>query len=313
MIAPMLVGTLVLAFACFAIVNMAASLIAWAAAAVVQTRREGMRGGTLLAIRLFPAVASLAATVVLFVPSHWLTEARDANESFGATIYLLAALGAGLILRAIGRAAALARADRRLRAAEHPSALLPLARQADGVPGLALAGLFRTRILIGRHVAAALTAAELDVAIAHELAHRGAVDNMKRWAFYCAPDLFGFSGRARRLERDWHVAAESVADARAVNGSRQRAIDLASALVKVARLTIDPAVSSTPAWSTFNDPALLKRRVEQLMCVAPNAAPSRPGRAAIIAAAMLTAAIMMVPALAATIHVATEAAVAVLP
>lgn len=309
----LLLSTALLASACFTAVNVAASAMSWLVAGLLPASRTRVRTGTLVVIRLFPAAASLLITLVLFVPAHWITETRDAKESFGATIYLLGFAGVFLMARACRRAAALASADRRLRAGEQASAILPQVRQADGVPGLALAGLFRTRILIGRQVAAALTAAELEVAIAHELAHGAAVDNLKRWAFHCAPDLFGVSGRARRLEREWHAAAESVADARAVGGSPRRAVDLASALVKVARFTIDPQETARPAWSTFNDPLLLKRRVEDLVSAVPDAAPSRPGRAAAVAACIVTAVALLVPSAAGTIHALTEAAVSWLP
>jgi hypothetical protein len=133
----------------------------------------------------------------------------------------------------------------------------------------------RTRILIGPAVADQLTPAELDVAMAHEQAHRLAYDNLKRFLMACAPDCFGGSRVARALEDRWRASAESLADARAVNGDERRAVNLASALVKVARIGLTaPAGAASLVWSTLNDPPLLEIRVRRLVSgTAPVASP----------------------------------------
>jgi len=312
-VTAMVMTTLLLALAWFAALNLAASLIAWAAAAGLQRTRIRPRAGALLAVRLFPAGASLLLTLVLFVPAHWLTEPRGLNESFGSTVYLLSLAGAALIGRAAVRAFALARADRRLRVRERLSAVVPHLRESEALPGLALAGLLRTRILAGPQVVGTLTSPELDVAIAHELAHHRAVDNLKRWALYCTPDFFGWSSTARKIERDWHAAAESLADARAVGGDAQRAIDLASALIKVARLSLERPRLENALWSTFNDPALLKHRVQQLTRGIPVAAPCHPRRTASVGLLLVGAVALLVPVLSGTIHAITESVIAFLP
>ena len=136
--------------------------------------------------------------------------------------------------------------------------------EVPGVPGVALAGIFRPRILIGTRARRVLTAAELDLAVAHEHAHRQAGDNLSRALMLCAPDFLGFVSEARRLERMWEAEAECLADAAAVNGNPLRATRLASALVKVARLGSGERTWS-PGWSTFHQPALLELRVRLLV------------------------------------------------
>ena len=309
----MVITTMLLALAWFTALNLAASVLVWAAAVVVPRRSFPPSAGVLAATRLFPAAASLLMTGVLFIPAHWATEARDVNESFGWVLNALAAAGALLIVRGAARGVALARADRRLRAGERASSVLSGVTESTDVPALALAGVFRTRVVLDPKVAATLTGAELDVAIAHETAHRRALDNLTRCAFYCAPDFFGSSRMAKRVEREWHIAAEFRADARAAARDGQRAVDLASALVKVARLTADLSSARSPVWSTFNDPALLTERVRQLTSGAPAAAPYRPVRTASAALAVVIAMAMLVPALSGTIHAFTEAAVSLLP
>jgi beta-lactamase regulating signal transducer with metallopeptidase domain len=185
--------------------------------------------------------------------------------------------------------------------------------QVQGIPGVSLAGVFKPRIVIGREVAKELSSAELEVAIAHELAHRDAYDNIARASMLCAPDFFGGSRRARRLETGWHEAAESLADTRAVRGDRNRALHLASALVKVARLSSSAApVRPQPAWSTLNDPSLLERRVRRL--VSGGLTPARPyGRQGVAALLVAGGIVTAIPLTAGSLHRLTEYLVRLLP
>lgn len=149
--------------------------------------------------------------------------------------------------------------------------------------------------------------------MAHEIAHRKAFDNLKRWAIQCAPDFLGWTRVARQTERDWHAAAESLADARAVRQDAQRALNLAAALVKVARLTIAvPGFPSTPVWSALNDPALLEQRVRRLAREPRAAVPARPVRTAAAALLLACGTISLVPAVAGQVHQITELVVAFL-
>ena len=156
--------------------------------------------------------------------------------------------------------------------------------EIGGLPGVSLAGIWRPRILIGSEARSALTPAELDVAISHEVAHQRSQDNLKRFFLYCAPDLFGWTRVARQLEERWQAEAECEADAAAVMGDSERAVVLASALVKVARLgcagtshqlsragTAGTAAWTSPwippwkMWSAFHVPTLLEMRVRRLV------------------------------------------------
>jgi beta-lactamase regulating signal transducer with metallopeptidase domain len=304
-----------LALAWFAAVNMGASFISWLFAAGLSSPRHRERSRLLLSIRLFPAVASIVFAWALFLPSHWVFEPRDANETLGVAWYAAALTGILMLVHSSARALEIFRSGRRLRAGERRSTLdVADVREVDGLRGLSLAGVVRPRILIGPSVARELSPAELEVAVAHELAHKQAFDNLARWAMLCAPDFFGISGAARRLERDWHAAAESLADARAVRGDSIRAVHLASALVKVSRLAAQgPAAVPVPAWSTLNDPPLLERRVRRLVTGAVPLA--TPGRPRLVPAAVTLAASLLVaiPAFAGMVHRLTETLVNLLP
>ena len=175
--------------------------------------------------------------------------------------------------------------------------------------------MFRTRILVGSAVRRVLSADELDVALAHERAHRLSLDNLQRFVMFCAPDVFGGAALARDIEARWRATAEWLADARAVHGDGVRAVRLASALVKVSRLA-SPAVAfvTSPAWSTLHDPPLLELRVRRLVGGhAPDAGIPRRGYAAgagaLLVAMLVSAAAVAYP----SVHVLTETLLRLIP
>ena len=269
----LLFSSVLLACFWFAVANVAASALAWLGARLILVRqscdaRIDTDAGLLIAVRLMPAASSIFFVGVLFLPAHWMYEPAESAEAFGVAMRLLAALGAALMARAAWRGLRAVSQDLQIASLTHTAAT-PLdagAYQVRGVHGVTLAGVLRPRILVGTATVEALTPAELDAAIAHEVAHRQSRDNLKRFLVYCAPDLFGWSAAARRLEELWQAASERQADARAVDGDERRAVVLASALVKVARLTRRPGmILPSPAWSAFHVPTLLEARVTRLV------------------------------------------------
>jgi beta-lactamase regulating signal transducer with metallopeptidase domain len=306
---------LVLALAWFAAANAGASILSWIFATGLSSPRQREKSRLLLSIRLFPAVASIVFAGALFLPSHWVFEPRDANETLGLAWYAMALAGLSVLVRSSTRALQVLRIGRRLRIGERRSTVdMADVHVVDGLRGVSLAGVFRARILIGPSVARELSSAELEVAVAHELAHRQAFDNLARWATLCAPDFFGGSRASRRLEQDWHAAAESLADARAVRGDSVRAVHLASALVKVARLAAEgPAAPPVPAWSTLNDPPLLERRVRSLVTGAVPLATSGRSRVVPAVVTLGVSLLVAVPAFAGMVHRLTETLVNLLP
>jgi hypothetical protein len=268
----LLFSSVLLACFWFAVANVAASAIAWLAARLILLRqscdaRIDTDAGLLIAVRLMPAASSIFFAGLLFLPAHWMYEPAESAEAFGVAMRLLAALGAALMARAAWRALRAVSQDLQIASLTHTAATLDAgAYQVRGVHGVTLAGVLRPRILVGTPTVEALTPGELDAAIAHEVAHRQSRDNFKRFLVYCAPDLFGWSAAARRLEELWQAASERQADARAVDGDERRAVVLASALVKVARLTRRPGtILPSPTWSAFHVPTLLEARVTRLV------------------------------------------------
>jgi Zn-dependent protease with chaperone function len=287
----LLLSSVFLGLVWFAAVNAAASLIAWMLGAwmlgrfsIPPPRRVG--ASMLLTARLLPAGASSVFVLAVFLPAHWRFEPADTGESFGLILGGLAAIGLLLALGGAWRAGQAGLAGHRFTGLARRAGNLVEgdeqggAFELSGLPGVSLAGIWRPRILIGSEALSALTPAELDVAISHEVAHRRSQDNLKRFLMFCAPDLFGWTRVARQLEEQWQAEAECEADACAVMGDGHRAVMLASALVKVARLgcagTLHPisaagASAGTPAWtrwtmwSAFHVPTLLEMRVRRLV------------------------------------------------
>ncbi|OFW04648.1 MAG: hypothetical protein A3H96_09685 [Acidobacteria bacterium RIFCSPLOWO2_02_FULL_67_36] len=313
----MLATAVLLALAWYAALNVAASMLAWIAARAILPTRNADRPATLLAIRMLPSALSIFFVVALFVPAHWRFEPRDARDPIGLLLKLMAALGAALLLRCVMRAVAVSKAEWRLHAWFTAAGQKrgPSVRVVEGLPGLTLAGLVRPLILVGSAARRQLTPAELDVALAHERAHKRAFDNIKRVLMFSAPDVFGLTRAGRQIEARWRESAELVADARAVHGDRARAVHLASALVKVARL--EPAAShprvGSPVWSTLHEGALLELRVRRLLEGAP--VEPREGRwsPAVAAAIALGGAAICGPIGAYGVHQATELLVRFLP
>ncbi len=306
--------TIVLALAWFACINVLASVLTALLMYAFRDRAARSRPWVLFAIRLLPAGLSLSFVVAMFLPAQWALEPRDAVETVGVALSAMAIAGAALLLRSWWRAILIARAGRLMRAGSRPCRRgAANTYVVDKLPGVSLAGVVRPRILIGQQVEAHLSPAELDVAIAHELAHRDAFDNLARWCMVCAPDFLTGCRVTRRFEHDWHVAAESRADMKAIDGDPVRAVHLASALIKVARLSTLPVERiSVPSWSTLNDSELLEWRVHRLLSGTLPETDAGP-RLGFIAMTFAVSVVITAPVVAGPVHRLTEALIAFLP
>jgi hypothetical protein len=228
-----------------------------------------------LALRLSPAVLSVLFVAVLFLPSYWRYEPREFVEGFDVSLTTLAIAATVIIGSAVARGVtAWRRAARRtedwMRAAR-PLALtgisMPVFAIDTAAPIMALVGVVRPRLLITQPVLDALTEEELSAAVAHELGHRRALDNLKRLAMRAAPDLLSATRVARTLERRWAIASEHAADRGAGHSDRARCA-LAAALVKVARLT-PPVTPIGEPISALVDGGDITSRVQRLLDDAP--------------------------------------------
>jgi Zn-dependent protease with chaperone function len=312
-----LLSSVLLALTWFAVVNILMSAVTWMVARVVM-RRGTVDAGLLFTIRMLPAFASAFFVVAVFLPSHVRFERADAEESFGVVLAACAVIAVVMLLRSAARATRVAWADRTLArlAVRVPSQFDRDVLTIRGVTGVSLAGILRSRILVGTETLEALTPAELAVAISHEAAHERSRDNLKRFLMYCAPDVFGWSRTAQQLEDAWQRQSEYRADDYAVMGDESRAVVLASALVKVAQLSrrARAVTNPVPVWSAFHEPSLLEARVRRLVA-GPIALPQdrrTPWGAAIVVILVLPVGTWML-GLSHALHAVTEAMVTHLP
>jgi peptidase M48-like protein len=317
---------LTLALVWFLAVNGVATLLVFAIATRL-TKQEGARTPRFwFGLRLLPAAASIGLVAAVFLPSYWKYEPRDYSEGFDVTLAT-----AALVAFIVGVSAIMRGAAAWIRASNRAHAWLQMARpltlagtsmrafevDADA-PIVALVGVLRPQLFITRNVVGALTDEELAASVAHELGHWRALDNLKRLAMGAAPDFLAMTSVASDLERRWASASEHLADRGACEtvkvADRGRArCALASAIVKVARMTPPMAPTAEPI-STLVDGGDIASRVRSLLDDGTPAAARPRSRRRWIAAGLAVAALAFGYApLLRVVHLATEILVHTLP
>lgn len=188
----------------------------------------------LFTLRVMPFGFSAAISLLLTLPSFLLLEKPSLDEDLGTFVLSACAvviLGAGVyrVLSAETRtrrvvSACLEGAIGPERNSVTPTIILP-----HSVTPLMLVGIRVPRILISASACKILSDGELRAAVRHETSHSRSRDNLKKAILNCVP----FPGLAG-LEEAWQDASELAADDDAVS-SRDEALDLAAALIKLAR------------------------------------------------------------------------------
>jgi bla regulator protein blaR1 len=274
MIVPYVLRLLCLCLGSFFLIHLALSVFANALAPWAMRRaehigqRQPVRSAAmlLLALRLFPAVVSVAAVAALCVPSFLSFESERGSEAAGLPFLATAALGASIWALSLTRSVrALVRSHRHV-----PRASAIVFGESEEVwlwegpaPFIGLAGLLRPRVVVSRSVASALEGDQLAAALKHERAHRASADNLKRLLLLLAPEALPGVSLFRPLDRAWARLAEWAADDWAA-ADASSSIALAEALVRVARLGAAPRTS--PLVSAFVPPGEdISTRVNRLL------------------------------------------------
>jgi len=236
---------------------------------------SGARGARwLLALRAFPPVFGLVGALLVALPAFVAHEPLDRahGEEIGPGLVALGLLGSlpiGLgLLRGLRAVSATRRLESRWKALARPLALpeagLPAARLAHPFPVAALGGFAHHRLYVAECVLDSLTPAELQATCAHEHAHAASRDNLKALLLRACPDWLGLLPLGRELDQAWAGTAEQAADDAAARSDEARAADLASALVKTARL-IPPGMQLTDLPASSLQGGELGVRVERLL------------------------------------------------
>lgn len=239
--------------------NAAASLLTALCWRLLQRRAQtwtaATRAQVLFALRVLPGLAAVLCVAALLVPAYIAHEPRHATEQVSLQLGLLAGVSALGLSLAAWRGVAAWLATRRLihdwlRNSESlslPPVSIPAHRLRHSFPVIAVVGTFRPRLFIADHLFQSLESDELTAAVAHECGHLAARDNLKRALLRGCRDVLTIVPCGRLLDREWAAAAEAAADEFAARKGAETALDLAAALVKIARLAPAGARPILPA------------------------------------------------------------------
>lgn len=202
------------------------------------------RAEILFVMRLGPPVIAVIWIGAFMIPSYLVYEPYSTDEFVSKKLGALAAISAIGVGCAIWRGLRSWLATRSLlkqwlvnsTPIEIEGLKVPAFLLSHSFPIIAVVGTFRPRLFIADHVLSSLSKEELAAAIAHEYGHMAANDNLKRSMLRASRAALLIIPCGRSLDRAWGEASESAADEHAAQQSSAVALNLASALVRIARL-----------------------------------------------------------------------------
>lgn len=211
---------------------------------LTDTWTAAARARLVFSLRILPPVLAFLTVTLLLVPSYLAYEPRHAAETVSFKLGLLAFLSATGIVVSIYRGIATHRATANLtsnwlrqgKLIQIPGIDIKSYEIHHAFPLIGIVGFLRPRLFIARQVLEMLTPEEISAAIAHENGHLSARDNLKRGLLQACRDALLIIPCGRLLDRSWSEASEEAADENAARQGNGVALDLASALVKIARI-----------------------------------------------------------------------------
>jgi len=290
------------------------------------------RAELLFVMRMGPPVIAIIWIVAFMIPSYLVYEPYKTNEFVSKKLGALAAISAIGVTFAIWRGLRSWQATRSLLEKWLRDATpvkldgvdVPAFRLTHSFPIIAVVGTLRPRLFIAEHVLHSLSRDELVAAVAHEYGHMAARDNLKRSLLRASRAALLIIPCGRSLDRAWGEASEAAADEYAAQQSSSVALNLASALVRIARLIPADQRVAMPSSAflvggeeTRGVKARVKRLVE-LASIDPKSPVSRAPLIRLIPWFVLVAVVAMGltiesrPAVLATVHSFIENVVAVL-
>lgn len=202
------------------------------------------RAEILFVMRIGPPVIAIVSIAAFMIPSYLKYEPHTTDEFVSWKLGALAAISAIGVGLASWRGFRSWLATRSLlrdwlssaQRIELEGIHVPTFVLNHSFPIIAVVGAIRPRLFIATQVFDSLTPGELAAAIAHEYGHLAAGDNFKRSVMRISRAALLIIPCGRSLDRAWSEASESAADEHAAQESSLVALNLASALVRIARM-----------------------------------------------------------------------------
>jgi Zn-dependent protease with chaperone function len=237
------------------------------------------RARLLFSLRTLPALLAFLSVALLLIPSYLAYEPRHGAEPVSFKLGLLAFLSATGIAVSIYRGLAAHRATANLtsdwlkqgRAIQIEGIDIEAYQIEHAFPLIAIVGFLRPRLFIASQVLQVLTPEEVSAAVAHENGHLAARDNLKRGLLRACRDALLIIPVGRSLDTAWSDASEEAADENAARKGHGVALDLASTLVKLARIIPLGARPTMPAGVFLlgdEETKGIKSRVRRLIALA---------------------------------------------
>ena len=209
---------------------------------------------TIFALRIFPFALAFVFVAAVLIPSYLLFEPRSSGEIISLKLAALSFASAVGVLFAFYRIFGTWWKTRSLmknwlknaKLIQLENVAIPVYCMKHSFPVIAVIGAFRPKMFVARQIFDSLNDEEIQAAILHEYGHIAARDNFKRVLMRVCRDLLIFPF-GRRLDRQWAETAETAADEYAAEQGNFAALNLAAAIVKIARIVPHGTKPAMPA------------------------------------------------------------------
>jgi len=239
------------------------------------------RSDLLFTLRLAAPAFAVVAVILFVIPSYLSYEPRATPEVVSKKLGTLALLSLASLAFALWRTIRSSRATVSLRKQwlsrsepiNVPGINVPAFRIPHHFPIVAIVGTLRPKLFIADSVLSSLSKDEMAAAIAHECGHLAARDNLKRTLLRLSRDSLLLVPFGRTVERLWAENAESAADEFAAQQSAATALNLASALVTIAKMVPAGARADVPLGAYLvgaEETQGVKSRIRRLIEIASN-------------------------------------------
>jgi Zn-dependent protease with chaperone function len=213
------------------------------------------RAEILFALRVSPPVLALISVGLFLIPSYIGYEPYSTSEVVSTKLAVLAMVSAVGVAFASWRGFRSWFATRSLlrewlataEKIQLDGISTPTFRIRHPFPIIAVVGTIKPRLFVAEQVVQTLSEEEMKAAIAHECGHLAARDNLKRSLLRACRDALMIVPCGRSIDRAWSENAEAAADEHAADRGSAVALNLASALIEIARMVPAGARPSMPA------------------------------------------------------------------